>query len=169
MAVKAKPIAIIGFMGCGKSTVGRMVANELQVPFADLDSETENLSGCRVPQLFEEQGELALRRYESLALSRVAPNGGVLATSGGCIMLPQNRRALRQGFKVIFLDVPFNVIMPRIDGTSRPLLKTMNRNELRRLCELRRPLYQETADITLDGTKSVDDLTYEIVNLAYED
>jgi len=164
---QARPIAIIGFMGCGKSTVGRMAANELQVPFCDLDAETENLAGMRVPQLFETQGELALRRYESLALSSLAATGGVLATSGGCIMLPQNRRVLQEGYFTIHLDAPFEVIMPRIRGTSRPLIRSLTENELRRLHELRRPLYAQCADYTLDASLPIEELTDRIVDLAY--
>ncbi len=162
-----RPIAIIGFMGCGKSTVGRTVANELQVPFADLDSETEDLSGERVAYLAEQRGELVFRDFESLAMYRVAPGGGVLATSGGCVMMQRNRKLLQEAYYTIFLDVPFNVIMPRIEGTSRPLLKSMSPEELQRLCELRRPLYESLADVTLDGTKSVEELVNEIVDLYY--
>ena len=165
--IQTKPIAIIGFMGCGKSTVGRMAANELGVPFSDLDAETENLAGMRVPQLFETQGELALRRYESLALSSLAAAGGILATSGGCIMLPQNRRVLENGYRTVYLDAPFEVILPRIAGTSRPLLRSLTENELQRLFELRKPLYARCADITLDASRNPAELADMIVDLAY--
>ena len=162
-----RPLAIIGFMGCGKSTVGRMVAAELLFPFSDLDRETEDLSGERIPFLVDRYGELAYRDYESMALYRVAPGGGVLATSGGCVMLRRNRRLLEEAYYTIFLDVPFNVLMSRISGTPRPLLRSMSPEELQRLWELRRPLYQSLADVTLDGTRPVQDLVNEIVDMYY--
>ncbi|MEG1017508.1 MAG: shikimate kinase [Oscillospiraceae bacterium] len=153
-----KSIAIIGFMGCGKSTVGRMVANELDVPFSDLDGEVENISGMRIPEIFETQGEDSLRKYERLALSSLAVGGGVVATSGSCIMMPGNRRVLREAFVTVFLNTSFDVIYPRIAGTGRPLLKSMTPIELSKLLELRRKQYADCADYTFDAALPVQEL-----------
>ena len=79
--IQQRSIALIGFMGSGKSTLGRLVSNELQVSFRDLDAVTEDLAGMRIPSLLEEKGELPLREFETLALTRVCPEGGVLAAS----------------------------------------------------------------------------------------
>lgn len=122
-------IAVIGFMGSGKTTVGRALANELSLPFTDLDDRIEDMSGLRIPEVFAQMGEFGLRYIERMALSSLAVGGGVVSTSGGCVVLPQNRRVLEQGFTTFFLDAPFEVVYPRIAGTSRPLLQTLTEIE----------------------------------------
>lgn len=165
--LQQRSIALIGFMGSGKSTLGRLVSNELQVTFRDLDAVTEDLAGMRIPALLEEKGELALREYESLALTRVCPEGGVLAASSGCVMLERNRHLLSSAYRCVFLDAPFDVLMDRVNGTSRPILKSMSRNELRRLYELRKPIYIGCASETLDATVSLRQLTEQIIDIYY--
>jgi len=165
--IHQRSIALIGFMGSGKSTIGRLLSNELQVTFRDLDAETENLSGMRIPALMDTQGEFAFRSYETLALTKVCPEGGVLATSSGCVMLERNRHILTSAYYSIYLDAPFDVLMERVTGTSRPILKSMSRNELRRLYELRKPLYLDCACATLDATMSVKSLTDSIIDIYY--
>lgn len=162
-----RSIALIGFMGSGKSTVGRLVANELQVTFRDLDAETENMAGMRIPLLADTQGELALRTYETLALTKICPEGGVLATSSGCVMLKRNVHILKSAYLNIFLDAPVELLLERVVGTSRPILKSMSHNELRRLYELRKPLYLDCASVTLDATLPVKTLTDRIIDIYY--
>ena len=162
-----KSIALIGFMGSGKSTLGRLVSNELRVNFRDLDAETENLAGMRIPVLAESQGELALRIYETLALTKVCPEGGVLATSSGCVMLKRNIHILKSAYLNVFLDAPVDILLERVAGTSRPILKSMSRDELIRLYELRKPQYLECASVTLDATLPVKTLTDRIIDIYY--
>ena len=158
------PLALIGFMGGGKTTVGRAVANELDASFSDLDDQIENISGMRIPQIIEQLGEDGLRHLESLALSNLASFGGVAATSGSCVMIPRNREILEENFTVFFLDTSFRELYPRILGTGRPLLKSLSEVELGKLFELRRPLYQGVADYTIDASKPVDELVSEILD-----
>jgi shikimate kinase len=162
-----RSIALIGFMGSGKTTVGRLVSNELQITFRDLDAETENMAGMRIPVLADTQGELALRTYETLALTRVCPEGGVLATSSGCVMLQRNIHILKSAYFNIFLDAPIDILLERVAGTSRPILKSMSHDELRRLYELRKPQYLDCASVTLDATLPVKALTDRIIDIYY--
>lgn len=165
--VQQRSIALIGFMGSGKSTAGRLVSSELQVTFRDLDSVTEDIAGMRIPAILEEKGELELREFETLALTRVCVEGGVLSTSSGCVMLERNRHILDQAYTSVFLDAPFDVLMERISGTSRPILKSMSRNELRRLYELRRPQYIECSEFIVDATLPVKQVVDRIIDVFY--
>ena len=159
-----KPVALIGFMGSGKTTVGRAVAHELDAAFSDLDSHIETISGMRVPEIFETLGEEGLRHLESLALGNIVTFGGVIATTSSCIMIPRNRKMIEDHYTVFFLDADFRYLYPRVAGTGRPLLHALTKIELEKLFDLRRPLYRGCTDFILDATKSVGDLTAEILD-----
>ena len=159
-----KPTALIGFMGSGKTTIGRAVAFELSAEFSDLDTQIETISGLRIPDITETLGEIGMRQLESLALSNIVTFGSVIATNASCIMIPRNRQMIGENFTVFYLDTEFDVLYPRIAGTARPLLKSLTRIELEKLFELRRPLYGSCADHILDATKSIDYLVNEILD-----
>ena len=116
-------IYLVGFMGSGKTAVGRRLAERLGVPFVDLDAEIERTSGMTVRALFESSGEAAFRERESLFLvgTEALPNA-VVATGGGCYALEENRRAIARLGRSVFLDVPFPRILQRLSRkTDRPL------------------------------------------------
>lgn len=159
-----KPVALIGFMGSGKTTVGRALANELDAAFSDLDSQIEAISGMRTPEIFETLGEEGLRHLESLALGNIVTFGGVIATTSSCIMIPRNRKMIEDNYTVFYLDADFRNLYPRIAGTHRPLLHSLTVIELEKLFELRRPLYMSCTDYVLDARKPVDDLVAEILD-----
>ena len=159
-----KPVALIGFMGSGKTTVGRAVALELDAAFSDLDSQIERISGMRVPEIFESLGEEGLRNLESLALGNIVTFGGVIATTSSCIMIPRNRRMIEDNYTVFFLDADFRYLYPRVAGTGRPLLYSLSKIELEKLFDLRRPLYKSCTDFILDATKPIEDLVAEILD-----
>ena len=159
-----KPIALIGFMGSGKTTIGRAVAYELSAEFSDLDTQIETISGMRIPDILDTLGEDGLRQLEALALSNIVSFGSVIATNSSCIMIPRNRKMIEDYFTVFYLNADFDVLYPRIAGTARPLLKSLTRIELEKLFELRRPLYEGCADFTLDATKPIDYLVNEILD-----
>jgi thiamine-phosphate diphosphorylase len=118
-------IYLIGFMGCGKTTIGRRIADRLGWDFLDLDLEVERSSGKSVREIFETEGEGEFRRRESLfleasgALRRI-----VVATGGGSFMVPENRRRIQEFGVGVFLDLPWSVILLRLAGkTDRPLFR----------------------------------------------
>jgi len=158
-----KPAALIGFMGCGKTTVGRAVANELDAAFSDLDSHIETISGMRVPEIFNTLGEEGLRHLESLALGNIVTFGGIIATTSSCIMIPRNRKMIEDHYTVFYLDADFRHLYSRIAGTGRPLLHALTAIELEKLFDMRRPLYKSCTDFILDATKPIEDLTAEIL------
>ncbi len=116
-------IYLVGFMGSGKTAVGRRLAERLDVPFVDLDAEIERTSGLTVRALFEASGEAAFRQRESVFLEATESlPRAVVATGGGCYVREENRRAIARLGTAVFLDLPLPVLLGRLRGkTDRPL------------------------------------------------
>lgn len=151
-------LALIGLMGSGKSSVGRILADRLDRVLIDTDHQVEAATGRPIAELFVAQGEAAFRRYElqSLrrALARTEPV--VVATGGGVVTTPDARRALKIDAITVWLRADPKVLAERLDGDrNRPLL--MGRDPVEVLGELHRqrgPLYEQVASMVVD----VDDL-----------
>ena len=143
---------LVGFMGTGKSTLGRQVAERMGLPFVDLDERIERSSGSSVSEIFAREGEDGFRRRESQALLELVkePEQMVVATGGGAFTVDANRLLMKKAGVVVWLDVPIGEILARIDGLERPLWKTPQ--EVRALHELRRGSYQQAHHrLALDG------------------
>lgn len=146
-------IFLIGPMGAGKSTVGRLLSKTLEVPFYDSDKEIEQQTGASIPLIFEYEGEEGFRRRESEvlnALTQMSPI--VLATGGGAVLLPENQGFLRQRGFVVYLQC---VVEKQLERThkdvNRPLLKTSDpRAKLEELIAIREPIYRSLADYVVD-------------------
>ncbi len=124
-------LILTGFMGSGKSSVGRELASLLQKPFIDLDDYIEKQTGLTITEIFEHQGETSFRQLEQQALKTVlAYPPLVLATGGGTIINGDNRRLIQGLGYVIFLDACLDTIMKRTEAShSRPLLLTRDKTE----------------------------------------
>jgi shikimate kinase len=145
-----RPVFLIGMMGAGKTTVGRLLAAALQYEFLDCDAELERRAGVRVATMFELEGEEGFRERESQLLEELTRRPGVvLATGGGAVLRPQNRAWLNTRGVAIFLDASAAEIERRTrHDTSRPLLKTPDRHaRIEALLAQRLPLYRETAQL----------------------
>jgi thiamine-phosphate diphosphorylase len=116
-------IYLVGFMGSGKTAVGRRVAERLDMPFVDLDAEIERTSGLTVRALFEASGEAAFRERESVFLEATESlPRAVVATGGGCYVREGNRRAIARLGTAVYLDLPLPILLGRLGGkTDRPL------------------------------------------------
>ena len=138
-------IYLVGFMGAGKSSVGRLLARSLDRPFIDLDRHIEDTVGMPIRRIFAEQGEGAFRRYEREALIRTTDaEDAVVAAGGGAACDATNLEIMRScGGRVVFLDVPWTVLAARLghDHSERPVFTTQD--AARRLYEARRPCYEE--------------------------
>ena len=157
MADKPPNIFLVGPMGSGKSAVGRSLARHLRVPFYDSDAEIERRTGVDIPFIFEKEGEPGFREREREALMALTQlRHIVLATGGGAILLPENRRLLSENGWVIYLRTSVAQQAERVKlGRHRPLLNGTEdaAARLRELMEWRDPLYDSIADrvISTDG------------------
>jgi len=144
-------IVLVGPMGAGKSTIGRLLATELSLPFFDSDREIEARSGANIPWIFDVEGEEGFRRRETQTIIELLQEEGpiVLATGGGAIMRPENRTAISQSSTVIYLHTTIEQQLQRTSkDKNRPLLQNDNpKAVLENLFEIRDPLYREAADL----------------------
>ena len=163
----AGSLYLVGMMGAGKSTVGRLLARRLKLRFVDCDHEIERHCGVKVPHIFEVEGEAGFRARESEVLAElVTMKGIVLATGGGAVLSAENRRRLAGHGTVVYLRARPEDLYGRVrHDRNRPLLATAD--PLRRLRELhaeRDPLYAEIADVVIDtGRQTVQALARELV------
>jgi shikimate kinase len=150
---KLNNVYLVGPMGAGKSTIGRLLAAELRLEFKDTDKEIEDRSGVDIPWIFDMEGEDGFRKRETAVLEELSgQNEILLATGGGIIMRDENRRLLTTGGQVVYLFTSIDEQVRRTKkDKSRPLLQTENpRAVLTELMEVRDPLYREVADIVFD-------------------
>ena len=140
-------------MGAGKSTIGRLLAKEMRVPFKDSDKEIEQRTGADIPWIFDVEGEQGFREREQAMLAELCElNGVVVATGGGAVLRAANREVLKAGGRVVYL---YTSIEQQLDRTSRdrnrPLLRTADPAKvLVDLMALRDPLYREIADLIIE-------------------
>ena len=157
--MKPGNIFLVGLMGAGKTTVGRMLARRLKLRFFDSDQEIERRCGVKVPVIFEIEGEAGFRLREEQALAELtALEGIVLATGGGAVLAADSRRHLAARGTVVYLNASPEALYQRVrHDRNRPLLATADPlARLRELYTQRDPLYREVADIVVDtGTQSV--------------
>lgn len=149
--------ALVGMPGSGKSTVGRLLARRLDLPFVDLDQQLEQQLGMSIRSYFDLHGEASFRAHEAAAIDALARQAGpmVLSTGGGAVLGPTNRTALREGFAVMYLRASPEDIFRRLKhDTKRPLLQVADPLErLRELYLVRDPLYRETAHYVMECSR----------------
>jgi len=151
----ARPIALVGLMGVGKTTVGRRLAKKLSVPFYDSDDEIETASGRTVAGYFKDHGEAAFRDGERRVIDRILDDTPlVLATGGGAFIPDDTRAILNTRALTIWLRGDFETIMERVSRkNTRPLLRVPDpRKRMRELMDARYPIYAQ-AHITVDIRK----------------
>ncbi len=143
--------ALCGFMGAGKTVVGKELAKITGRKFVDTDEMIEEKTGISIPAIFAARGEEYFRELEFEICKKTAElKNAVISTGGGALTFDRNVEALKKGAKIVFLDASFDVICTRVgDGTSRPLFK--NRENAKKLYEERREKYLAAADFVIDG------------------
>lgn len=163
-------VAIIGFMGAGKTTVGRALAKRLNREFVELDAMIEHKAGKSIKELFSQDSGIAFREFEIEVTKDISSGRNLVIACGGGIILNQiNIDRLRKGSVIIYLAVSSRVLLARVEGTEkiRPLLSSGdNKSRIRKLLGFRKPLYENAADITIKTTNlDVDSVVDELVNI----
>jgi len=167
MDIENSNIFLIGLMGAGKSTVGRLLARKLDRRFIDSDYALEERCGVKIPTIFEMEGESDFRKREAQIINDLTLEKKiVLATGGGAVLLPENRKVLAERGTVIYLHAnPIELWHRTKGGEGRPLLQNLDPKKiLENLYAVRDPLYREIADFTIEtGKPSVNQLVSSLL------
>lgn len=161
-------IALIGFMGTGKTAVGKALARKLNKRFVELDSLIEEKAGKAITEIFQQDGEIAFRELEILVTKDIAQGKKqVIACGGGIVLNKINIDRLKTGAVIVYLTASPSVVLKRTmaDSNIRPLLNVPDRtSRVRELLKFRKPFYERAADITVDTNKrDVDSVVAEII------
>lgn len=157
-------IYLCGFMGCGKSTIGKLISKKLGMSFTDLDSYIENKENMSIPEIFEKKGEPYFREAEVKAVAELADkNNAVIACGGGTILNDKSAETASKCGTVIFLDVPFELCYSRIkDDKNRPLVVNNSKDELRKIFNKRHDIYLRNSDISINAGNSPSQICLDI-------
>ncbi|UCC90834.1 MAG: shikimate kinase [Dehalococcoidia bacterium] len=167
-------IALIGFMGTGKTAVGKALAERLDKKFIELDSLIERKAGKTIPEIFNQDGEIAFRELEIEVTKEVAEKkNAVIACGGGVVLNKINIDRLRKESLIVYLTASPKIILKRTsnDTEERPLLKVANPTlTIQELLRFRKPFYERAADIKIDTSKlDVEAIVEQIINKLKED
>ncbi len=165
-ALDKKPFCLVGMMGCGKSSVGELLAQQLHVPFYDSDLEIERESGKSITELFQERGEIAFRELERAAILRLVDGvPGVLSIGGGAFIQEANRTVLLERMECFYLKTRPETIYERVkEFTHRPLLQNQDPlGTLKKLLSERESFYQLCPAVVETDGKALEQIVQEII------
>ena len=160
------PIFLCGFMGCGKTTVGRIVAEMSGRAFIDLDEYIEEASGMTIPEIFERFGEKHFRDLETEALKLLSHSYSVVATGGGALLDGINVCIASKNGMIIFIDTPFEMCYDRIcDDPHRPIAASSTKEQLKARYDERYPKYKGNSAITISGEGTPEEIAAKILHV----
>lgn len=152
-------VILIGMPGCGKSTVGKILAEKLVKEFVDADQSIEEAAGCSIPEIFRLQTEEGFRKIETLVLAQLGNRSGlVIATGGGCVTKAENLPLLRQNGRIIWIKRDIS----ELPTEGRPLSQA---NDLMQMYETRKQMYQQFADLIIENDSTPEAAAAEIIGL----
>ncbi len=155
-------LALSGYMGAGKSVVGRRVASRLGLPFVDADRAIEEHAGSAIPEIFDRRGEVWFRRTEEDVIREIlqGEDGGVIALGGGALLSSRTQSLLGRRALLVWLRVSPEVAWSRVEGSDRPL--AVDRDRFIARAEQREPIYRDTADLEVAGDDPPDEVAGRI-------
>lgn len=156
-----KKVYLVGFMGCGKSAIGKRLSFATKMPFYDMDDEIVKRMGMTIPAIFETYGEAYFRDMETEFLRTFRDESCIIATGGGVAMREENRAIMRKTGLVFYLNAPFRDIWRRVaTDKNRPIVQRSSRSDLERLFKTRRVNYQQSAHFRVETEhRSLRDIT----------
>ena len=161
-----KNIILIGFMGCGKSTVGKALSELSGFPLVDTDAYIEEKFGITVSQFFEKYGEAKFRKTEAQVLCELLENGEekIISTGGGLPIFCEDKSLFEKGLTV-YLEVDAQTVISRLEGdTTRPLLQGADKEQrVKELLALRGPIYKSVAKLTLNAADDAKNLAKTVL------
>lgn len=164
MESKVKNIILIGMMGCGKTTIGKMISSRLNKKFIDLDEYIENKQGCTIPEIFK-NGEDYFRKLECKAVDTISNEENVIiSTGGGVIKNEENIINLKKNGIIFFIDRPLENIVMDVDIMSRPLLKN-GTCEIEKIFKERYNLYKNYCDFLVDNVGEILKIVDNIISI----
>ena len=167
-------IALVGFMGVGKTAVGKALAKKLNKRFVELDSLIEQKAGKSISEIFQQDGEVTFRELEIEVTKEVSAGRNlVIACGGGVVLNKINIDRLREESIIVYLTASPGAIMKRIqhEGEERPLLNTPNKaSTIRELLAFRKPFYERAADVRINTSRlTLDSVVEQIISRLKED
>lgn len=164
-------IVLCGFMGCGKSTVGKNIARKTGKKFLDMDSYIEKKAGMTVSEIFDKYGESAFRDMEHEACKELSEMKDlVIASGGGAFTFERNVEVFKGKDTIVLLDVPLGVIKYRLrNDKTRPLLQRPDKDKaMQELYDKRLPLYKSAADIIVSGRNTPIKTAFSVIDAVSE-
>lgn len=159
-----KNIILIGMPGCGKTTIGKTLANQLGMHFQDTDDFFEEKYGTKISEFFKNYGEPAFRIAESRILSELSQKKNtVISTGGGVVEQNENKKILRNAGTVVFINRSPKDILSDVETSHRPLLAN-NKNNIFELYEKRLAKYEDFCHIEIKNNGSIESITEKIIN-----
>lgn len=164
----ADTIILVGFMGAGKTTVGRQLAKTTSKKFLDLDDAFVEDAGMTINEFMEEKGEQAFRQRETAVLERSLKTSAIISTGGGIVESKENRQVIADSkTTVVFLQADFSTVLQRLSSdTYRPLLRQLSMKALLDRFEYRQPLYRSVSDsVIMTKGKAPDKIVQELTEM----
>ncbi len=167
-------IALIGYMGTGKTAVGQLLAEKLGMNFVELDWIIEQEAGKSIPDIFREEGEIGFREREIEATKKIAGEKNcIIACGGGIVLNKINIDRLKEGARIVYLTASPSTILNRVSGQAgqRPLLEVEDQlKAINEMLKFRKPFYERAAEITINTSRlSVDAVVERIMKKLRED
>lgn len=157
-------IVLCGFMGCGKTSVGKQLSLKTGLNFIDTDHYIEKISGLSISEIFKVYGEAHFRNLEKICVKTVSSSeSAIISTGGGVILDEKNVFYLKQNGKIFYLDAPIEVLTARlISDSTRPLIK--NKSSIQKLFENRKEKYFNAADFIINANQNFDAICKDIID-----
>ena len=156
-------------MGCGKSTVGRLLAEMLNCGFYDMDEYIVQREKMQIPEIFAEKGEKYFRETETAVIKELSTANGVIACGGGAMLKKENSEIASENGIVVYIEADFEMCYGRISGDkNRPIVMNNTKEELNFIYDSRVPLYKENSSVTVSGKGSPAEIAEAIKEIIKE-